>query len=118
MFPYKTLQEAELVLCRQLTSFEKVWFNYSATKSNYFLYAHTYIFLIFICTVILLPLAFLELNGLKKYKLQHKREISYQEIFKCYKQTVLVFVLLSGPLSVISYPVIKVSLFHFPKKML
>ncbi|KAF9602833.1 hypothetical protein IFM89_031693 [Coptis chinensis] len=108
MLPYTTIQEAELLFQRELTNLEKLWFFYSARKSNYFLYAHNVVFLIVFYTLIPLPLALFELTRSKnKYKIQPKVEITYNEMLRCYKETIRVFVLAVGPLSLVSYPVIK-----------
>ncbi|PIA57185.1 hypothetical protein AQUCO_00600133v1 [Aquilegia coerulea] len=109
MLLYKTIQEAELVLQRELTNMEKLWISYSATKSNYFLYAHNVIFVIIFYTLVPLPLALFELNYSKKnkYKIQRKVKVSYEEIIRCYKETVRIFVLAVGSLSLLSYPVIE-----------
>ncbi|KAF5180088.1 methylsterol monooxygenase 1-1-like, partial [Thalictrum thalictroides] len=89
MLPYGTMQEAEIVLQRQLTYIEKLWFNYSATKSDYFLYAHNVLFVIVFYTLLPLPLALFEIMFSKsKYKLQPKVKVSFQEMFRCYKETV------------------------------
>ncbi|KAL5718397.1 Methylsterol monooxygenase 1-2 [Ranunculus cassubicifolius] len=107
MLPYRTIQEAELVLQTELTYIQKLWFSYSATKSDYFLYAHNVIFVIFFYTLIPLPLGFLDLKLSNKYKLQPKVKISYQEMIRCYKETVRVLIFAVGPISLLSYPVVK-----------
>ncbi|KAI4315313.1 hypothetical protein L6164_028137 [Bauhinia variegata] len=111
MLPYHTLHEAEVALGRNLTFAETVWFNYSANKSDYFLYCHNILFLFLIFSVVPLPLVFLEVKrlvGFDKYKIQPKVRLSLDEMFKCYKDVMRMFFLIIGPLQLVSYPSIKI----------
>lgn len=113
MLPYKTLQEAEAFLGRNLTFPETVWLNYSANKSDYFLYCHNILFLFLIFSVVPLPLVFMELSrssGLDKFKIQPKVRLSSADIFRCYKDVMSMFFFVVGPLQLVSYPSIKVHL--------
>ncbi|KAL6348897.1 hypothetical protein AAG906_033553 [Vitis piasezkii] len=110
MLPYKTLQEAEAFLGRNLTFPETVWLNYSANKSDYFLYCHNILFLFLIFSVVPLPLVFMELSrssGLDKFKIQPKVRLSSADIFRCYKDVMSMFFFVVGPLQLVSYPSIK-----------
>ncbi|KAL3583891.1 hypothetical protein D5086_014952 [Populus alba] len=88
MLPYSTLDEASAALGRNLTVAETLWFNYSAKKSDYYLFCHNILFLFLIFSVVPLPLFFTNLwrsAGLDKYKIQPKVKLSPSEEFKCYK---------------------------------
>ncbi|XP_065858042.1 methylsterol monooxygenase 1-1-like [Euphorbia lathyris] len=110
MLPYTSLDDAAASLGRDLTFAETLWFNYSANKSDYFLYCHNIIFLFLIFSVIPLPLVFIELlhsAGFDKYKIQPKVKLSSSEIIKCFKDVLRMFFLVVGPLQLVSYPSIK-----------
>ncbi|KAJ4953810.1 hypothetical protein NE237_030642 [Protea cynaroides] len=110
MLPYRTLQEAEVVLGRELTFAENLWFNYSGQKSDYYLYCHNILFLLCVFSFVPLPLAFMELKRSKnidKYKIQPKVRLSFYDMFRCYKEVMRMFVLIVGPLQLVSYPIIK-----------
>lgn len=90
---------------------ETLWFNYSAKKSDYYLYCHNILFLFLIFTFVPLPLVFVEAMrslGFRKYKIQPKVKTSLSEMFRCYKDVMRMFVLLVGPLQLSSYPSVKV----------
>lgn len=92
---------------------ETLWFNYSAQKSDYYLYCHNILFLFLIFTFVPLPLVFVETMrslGFLKYKIQPKVKTSLSEMFRCYKDVMRMFVLLVGPLQLSSYPSIKVKI--------
>jgi len=121
MLPYSTLDEASAALGRNLTVAETLWFNYSAKKSDYYLFCHNILFLFLIFSVVPLPLFFTSLwrsAGLDKYKIQPKVKLSPSEEFKCYKDVMFMFFFVVGPLQLVSYPSIKVEqlLFLFWKK--
>ncbi|KAK7847605.1 methylsterol monooxygenase 1-1 [Quercus suber] len=110
MLPYETIQEASAALGRNLTTAETIWFNYSANKSDYILYCHNIIFLFVVFSVIPFPLIFCELArlaGVDRYKIQPKVRLSWPEIFRCYKDVMRIFLLVVGPLQLVSYPSIK-----------
>ncbi|OVA07678.1 Fatty acid hydroxylase [Macleaya cordata] len=110
MLPFQTLQEAELALGRELTYAETLWFNYSANKSDYFLFCHNILFLFCIFSLVPLPLVLMELKRSKsidKYKIQPKVKIPSQGMLKCYKDVMRTFILVVGPLQLVSYPSIK-----------
>lgn len=112
MIPYHSLQEAEAALGRILTFAETLWFNYSATKSDYFLYCHNILFLFLIFSLVPLPLVFLEVKRLSpfdSYKIQPKVRLSLHEMLNCYKDVMRMFFLVVGPLQLVSYPSVKVS---------
>lgn len=105
MLPYQTLQEAELELRRELSYAEKLWFDYSRDKSDYYLYCHTILFLFVIFSIVPLPVVFMEIkkaHTILKYKIQPKVKISTQGIFKCYKDVMITFCLVVGPLQLVS----------------
>lgn len=111
MLPYQTLDEASAALGRNFTYAETLWFNYSARKSDYFLYCHNIIFLFVVFSVVPLPLVFAELAhlaGFDRYKIQPKARLSSAEVFRCYKDVMRMFFLVVGPLQLASYPSIKV----------
>ncbi|GAA0171592.1 oxidase [Lithospermum erythrorhizon] len=116
MLPYLSIPEAELSLGRNLTIVETLWFNYSATKSDYFLYCHNTIFLFMFYTMVPLPWVVMELKRSKKteqYKIQPKVKRSLSDMFNCYKKVIMVLFVAIVPLQLLSYPVIKVGLLHF-----
>ncbi|KAK2979664.1 hypothetical protein RJ640_027244 [Escallonia rubra] len=106
MLPYATLHDAETALNRSLTAAETLWFNYSADKSDYFLYCHNILFLFLVFSVF--PLSYLLLEFLSRnvraYKIQPKVNLSYSETFKCYGDVMRMFILVVGPLQLVSYP--------------
>ncbi|KAK2981333.1 hypothetical protein RJ640_027243, partial [Escallonia rubra] len=95
MLPYATLHDAETALNRSLTAAETLWFNYSADKSDYFLYCHNILFLFLVFSVF--PLSYLLLEFLSRnvraYKIQPKVNLSYSETFKCYGDVMRMFIL-------------------------
>ncbi|KAK7330696.1 hypothetical protein VNO77_24894 [Canavalia gladiata] len=110
MLPYHSLEEAVAALGRNLTFAETLWFNYSATKSDYFLFCHNILFLFLIFTFVPLPFAFLELKRLSffcGYKIQPKVRLSLNEMLKCYKDVMRMFFCVVGPLQLVSYPAVK-----------
>ncbi|XP_044476483.1 methylsterol monooxygenase 1-1-like [Mangifera indica] len=110
MLPYSTLEEATTALGRNLTFAETLWFNYSAQKSDYYLYCHNILFLFVIFSVVPLPTVLIELLGssnFDKYKIQPKVRLSFSEMFRCYKDVMRMFFLVVGPLQLVSYPAIK-----------
>ncbi|KAK8996651.1 hypothetical protein V6N11_081917 [Hibiscus sabdariffa] len=110
MLPFNTTGEAATFLGRNLTAAETFWFNYSARKSDYYLYCHNILFLFIIFTFVPLPFVFVEMMrslGFGKYKIQPKVTTSLSEMFRCYKDVMRMFVLLVGPLQLASYPSIK-----------
>lgn len=118
MLAYATIAEAESVLGRGLTAAETFWFNYAANKSDYFLYCHNILFLFLIFSCVPLYYISLELlfgNSLQKFKIQPKVKLSFSDVFKCYKSVMRMFILVVGPLQLVSYPLVKVmpSLFLF-----
>lgn len=120
MLPYASVPEVEAALGRNLTFAETLWFNYSATKSDYFLYCHNILFLFLIFSLVPLPLVFLELKRLSffdSYKIQPKVRLSLDEMFRCYKDVMRMFFLVVGPLQLVSYPSIKVSLILTPHQL-
>lgn len=107
MLPYTTVEEAEAALGRALTAAETIWLNYSATKSDYFLYCHNIFFLFSIFSCVPLYFIFLELffkNKIQPFKLQPKVNLSMSDHFQCYKSVMRMFILVVGPLQLVSYP--------------
>ncbi|CAA0394852.1 unnamed protein product [Arabidopsis thaliana] len=112
MIPYATVEEASIALGRNLTRLETLWFDYSATKSDYYLYCHNILFLFLVFSLVPLPLVFIELarsaSGLfNRYKIQPKVNYSLSDMFKCYKDVMTMFILVVGPLQLVSYPSIQ-----------
>ncbi|KAI9122279.1 hypothetical protein K1719_006968 [Acacia pycnantha] len=110
MLPYHSLPEAQAALSRNPTFAKTLWFNYSATKYDYFLYCHNILFLFLIFSVVPLPMIFLEVKhfgGLDKYEIQPKVRLSFLEMFRCYKEAMRLFFLVVGPLQLVSYPAVK-----------
>jgi 4,4-dimethyl-9beta,19-cyclopropylsterol-4alpha-methyl oxidase len=90
---------------------ETMWFNYSASKSDYVLYCHNILFLLFIFSVVPLPLVFIEVlrwAGFDRYKIQPKVRLSLHDMLNCYKDVMWMFFSVVGPLQLISYPSIQV----------
>lgn len=110
MLPYHALQEAEAAVGRTLTFAETIWFNYTHDKSDYFLFCHNILFLFLIFSLVPLPLVFLELKrsrDIDKYKIQPKVRLSPRDMFNCYKDVMRMFILIVGPLQLVSFPSIK-----------
>ncbi|KAK4476524.1 hypothetical protein RD792_015680, partial [Penstemon davidsonii] len=110
MLPYQTLQEAEFSLGRNLTFAETLWFKYSASKSDYFLYCHNTIFLFVFYTILPLPFVFIELlrsKNIDRFKIQPKIKNSFSDMMDCYKKVLVTFVCAVGPLQIFSFPVIQ-----------
>ncbi|CAI9771749.1 unnamed protein product [Fraxinus pennsylvanica] len=110
MLSYTTIQEAEAALGRPLTAAETLWFNYTATRSDYFLYCHNILFLFLIFSIFPYYYLFLEFffsNSIKPYKIQPKVKLSFSDSIRCYKSVMRVFFLVVGPLQLISYPSVK-----------
>ncbi|KAL4282985.1 hypothetical protein GQ457_16G026440 [Hibiscus cannabinus] len=110
MLPFTTIEEAATFMGRNLTVAETLWFNYSAKKSDYYLYCHNILFLFLIFSVVPLPLVLVEMMrslGFDKYKIQPKVSLTLSEMFQCYKDVMRMFVLVVGPLQLVSYPSIK-----------
>ena len=87
MLPYQYVHEAQASLARDLTFPETIWFNYSANKSDDFLYCHNNIFLFLIFSVVPLFIVLLEVrrfDGLGKYKIQPKVRLSFHDVFRCF----------------------------------
>ena len=113
MLPYNTIDDAASLLGRNLSQAETLWFNYSARKSDFFLYSHNTIFLILIfSTAPLLLLAAVQVLrsplALEKYKIQPKVRLSFSQMFCCYKDVIITFFLVVSPLQLLSYPSIQV----------
>ncbi|VFQ84362.1 unnamed protein product [Cuscuta campestris] len=110
MLTYATIQAAQDALKRPLTAAETIWFNYTATKSDYLLYCHTILFLFLIFSLVPLYYLFLEFflnNSIRCYKIQPKANLTLSDAFRCYKSVMRMFVLVVGPLQLLSYPSIK-----------
>lgn len=110
MLPYKTVAEAEAALNRTLTFAETLWLNYSADKSDYFLYCHNILFLFLIFSLVPLPVVLIELirsSNFEKYKIQPKVQLSFPEMVACYKTVMKMFFFIVGPLQLVSYPSVK-----------
>ncbi|KAG2282557.1 hypothetical protein Bca52824_053777 [Brassica carinata] len=103
MIPYVTVEEASFALGRNLTWLETVWFDYSATKSDYYLYCHNILFLFLVFSLAPIPLVFVELarsvsGWFDRYKIQPKVNYSLSDMFSCYKDVMKMFILVVGPL--------------------
>lgn len=110
MLPFGTIEEASEFLDRNLTFPERIWFNYSATKSDYFLYCHNILFLFVIFSLVPLPMVFVEIirsAGFERYKIQPKVHLSLSDMFRCYKDVMHMFFFVVGPLQLVSYPSIQ-----------
>ncbi|CAN6459360.1 unnamed protein product [Victoria cruziana] len=110
MLPFQTPQEAEASLGRPLTFAETVWFNYSGRMPDFLLYFHNFFFLLCVFSLCPLPVALVELKGpkfLERFKIQPKIKTPTHVMLKCYKDVMVVFFLVVGPLQLSSYPLIK-----------
>ncbi|KAL2902181.1 Methylsterol monooxygenase 1-1 [Bienertia sinuspersici] len=110
MLPYQTIGDAEIALNRTLTFAETLWFNYSANKSDYFLYCHNILFLFLIFSLVPIPLVVAELfraSNVERYKIQPKVRLSFSEMISCYKTVMKMFFFAVGPLQLVSYPSIQ-----------
>lgn len=111
MLPYATIQEAEAAIGRSLTTAETLWFNYSATKSDYILFCHNIIFLFLIFSLFPFYYLFLEYffnSSVGPYKIQPKVKLSFSDTLRCYKSVMRMFFLVVGPLQLVSYPSVQV----------
>ncbi|KAJ0778841.1 putative 4-alpha-methylsterol monooxygenase [Helianthus annuus] len=110
MLPYATLHDAETAINRSLTTAETLWFNYTATTSDYVLYCYNILFLFLIFTTVPLFYLFTELlfrDYVSVYKIQPKVRFSVNDYFKCYSDVMRMFILVVGPLQLVSYPSIR-----------
>ncbi|KAH9777479.1 hypothetical protein WN943_013844 [Citrus x changshan-huyou] len=107
MLPYATIEDAAAALGRNLTFAETLWYNYSANKSDYFLYCHNILFLFLVFSVAPLPFVVIESlrsDSFDKYKIQPKVRLSFSEMVRCYKDVMRMFFLVVGPLQLVSFP--------------
>uniref|UniRef100_A0A7C8ZI96 4-alpha-methylsterol monooxygenase n=1 Tax=Opuntia streptacantha TaxID=393608 RepID=A0A7C8ZI96_OPUST len=107
MLPFKTTEEAEAALNRTLTFAETLWLNYSADKSDCYLYYHNILFLFLIFSLIPLPVVVVDLlsaANFERFKIQPKVKLSFSEMRDCYKAVMKTFFLVVGPLQLVSYP--------------
>ncbi|KAL0373086.1 UNVERIFIED_CONTAM: Methylsterol monooxygenase 1-1 [Sesamum calycinum] len=114
MLPYTTVEAAEAALGRSLSAAETLWLNYSANKSDYFLYCHNILFLFLIFSLFPFYYLFLEYffqKSVGPYKIQPKVKLSFSDTLRCYKSVMRMFFLVVGPLQLVSFPSIKVSVF-------
>ncbi|KAI3501164.1 hypothetical protein L1887_29025 [Cichorium endivia] len=110
MLPYASLQEAETAIGRSLTTAETLWFNYTANKSDYIIYCHNILFLFLIFSLVPLFYILIELvfrDYIAAYKIQPKVKFSLYDNFKCYFDVMRMFILVVGPLQLVSYPSIR-----------
>ncbi|XP_076918262.1 methylsterol monooxygenase 1-2-like [Bidens hawaiensis] len=110
MLPYASIHDASTALNRSLTSFETLWFDYTYNKSDYFVYCHNILFLFIIFTLVPLFYLLTELvfrDYVSAYKIQPKVKLSLRDHFKCYADVMRMFVLVVGPLQLVSYPSIR-----------
>ncbi|KAI3707074.1 hypothetical protein L6452_25280 [Arctium lappa] len=110
MLPYASVQDAETAIGRSLTAAETLWFNYSATKSDYFLYCHNILFLFLVFTLVPLIYLFIEFvfsKNIIPYKIQPKVKLSFADNLNCYFDVMRMFLLVVGPLQLVSYPSIQ-----------
>ncbi|KAH0726358.1 hypothetical protein KY290_002178 [Solanum tuberosum] len=85
MLPFESIEEASMSLGRNLTFGETLWFNYTADKSDFYLYCHNTIFLIIFYSLVPLPMVMIELL----------------------RKVLMTFVFAVGPLQLFSYPIIE-----------
>ncbi|ANM66182.1 Methylsterol monooxygenase 1-3 [Arabidopsis thaliana] len=108
MIPYPTVEDASVALGRNLTWFETVWFDYSATKSNFHVYCHTILVLFLVFSLAPFPLVIVEWTGwFDQFKIQKKVKYSLSDMFQCYKEVMKLFLLVVGTLQIVSYPSIQ-----------
>ncbi|KAB1998852.1 hypothetical protein ES319_D12G118300v1 [Gossypium barbadense] len=110
MLPYDSLEGAELALGWNLTVAERLWFSYSAHKSDYILYTHNCLFVFLVFSLVPLPWALVELywfDAVDRFKLQPRVKRSFPELFKCYKDVLHQFIFVVAPLIAVSFPVLE-----------
>ncbi|KAH7662869.1 Methylsterol monooxygenase protein [Dioscorea alata] len=110
MLPYETMSEAAAALGRNLTADETLWFHYTATVPDYYIYYLTIVFLFIVFSLVPLPLIFVELcfpSIISGFKLQPKTHLPFSSVLRCYFSIVRVLILHVGPLQFFSYPAIK-----------
>jgi hypothetical protein len=117
MLPWATAAEVEAALGRAMTAPEALWFRFTATTPDYYLYCLNILFLLVVFTLAPLPVALLELRApraVQPYKLQPRVRLSRSEFLKCYGDVMRIFFLVIGPLQLVSYPAVKVGSAPFP----
>ncbi|KAJ8773076.1 hypothetical protein K2173_028253 [Erythroxylum novogranatense] len=110
MLPYHSMQQAETALGRELSVAEKLWFSYSANKSDFILDFHNFLFFFFFYSLFSLPYILIDLiewKKLTKYKIQPRIKISFSGMLRCYKDVVVSSFLVFGPLQLFSYDILK-----------
>lgn len=116
MLPFRSMEDAEIYLGRNLSFAERIWFQYSAEKSDYILYCHNMLFLFIFYTLSPIPFLLLELlrsNKIDKFKIQPNFKNTFSDMMHCYHKCLLTFIYAVGPLQLLSYPVIKVQIYFF-----
>ncbi|KAJ4727121.1 methylsterol monooxygenase 1-1-like [Melia azedarach] len=110
MLEYLNLEAAEAAVGRKLTVWEELWLNYSAKKHDFILHFHNILFLFLFYSLAPLPYMWIELiqsKKINKYKIQPKVQRTFSDMFKCYKDVMKTFILVAGPLQILSYPTTK-----------
>ncbi|CAN6466557.1 unnamed protein product [Victoria cruziana] len=110
MLPFAGLEEAAASLGRPLTRAETLWFRYSATMSDFEIYAHSFVLLLCVTSLCPLPLFLMESMGaraLQRFKIQPNVRVPFTRVVQCYRDVVLTLLLVVAPLQLTSYPLLK-----------
>ncbi|KAK3135896.1 hypothetical protein QOZ80_5BG0424900 [Eleusine coracana subsp. coracana] len=111
MIRYATAAEVEAALGRAMTCAEATWFQYSATMPDYWLWWHTALVFLVFYTLTPLPLALLEHLApavALKYKLQPRVRLSPAALFRCYRDSARLVLIVMSPCLIVFYPIVKV----------
>ncbi|KAM0938929.1 putative 4-alpha-methylsterol monooxygenase [Dioscorea sansibarensis] len=105
-----------------LTAGETLWFHYTITVPEYYIYYLTIVFLFTVFAFLPLPLIDVELcfpSILSGFKIQPKTHLAFSSILLCYFSIIHILILRVGPLQLFSYPSSKYifGLYLYKKKM-
>ncbi|KAJ7524036.1 hypothetical protein O6H91_18G074100 [Diphasiastrum complanatum] len=110
MMQFRILEDAQAAVGRPLSPLETIWLNHTSNVTDFQLYCYNIVFLFIVFTLIPLPsvmLDVLRVRAFDKYKLQPGVHTPGSIAFQCYKDVMLTFIVVVGPLQISSYPVFK-----------
>lgn len=111
MLPYSSVESAVAALGRDLTFAESIWLKYTGHVPDSCLYFCNIIFLFVVFNCVPVPLAVLDglnIQALKKYKIQPGVHYTAAEVLSCWRSVMKTFITVVGPLQLSSYPLVKV----------
>lgn len=110
MIPFLSVSEAAGALGRDLTFWERLWWNQTHNVSDYTLYCLNIVFLFLIFSVAPLPYVLLDVwkvRSAEKYKVQPGVHNESAETWRCYKVVMWSFFTIVGPLQLCSFPAVQ-----------